>query len=137
MKYISEDREKDTFAFKATKEELEVCSKVMNLALKELGEEFNTRHQDSHEEPYETGLVLGKKLEAILDAHKDVSPPDLITITIRFFEAGIIYDAFNEVCNALSFGYRNTPTLKQLIGYNEEELRTFYAHYKKVYMDCI
>ncbi|WP_203412882.1 hypothetical protein [Entomobacter blattae] len=73
MKYISEDREKDTFAFIATKEELKVCIKVVHIALERLGEEFNDRHQFSEEEPYETGLVLEEKLKNLLEQHKNSS----------------------------------------------------------------
>ncbi|QNT78414.1 hypothetical protein [Entomobacter blattae] len=135
MKRILKDQENDILTFETTREELEVCSKVTHLALDWLGDEFSARHQDTHEDPYETGLELGKTLEALLDEHKDVSPPDLITITIRFFEAGIIYDAFNEVCNGLSFGFANVPTLKELIGYNKEELKAFYDRYEKIYLN--
>ncbi|QNT78417.1 hypothetical protein [Entomobacter blattae] len=131
MKLITAKLKEDLFIFEATKEELEVCSKVTHLALDWLGDEFDARHQDTHESPYETGLELDKKLETLLEEHKD---EDIITVKIRAFEAGIIYDAFNEVCNGLSFGFANIPTLKELIGYNKEELRIFYDRYKKIFL---
>ncbi|QNT78419.1 hypothetical protein [Entomobacter blattae] len=137
MKYISEDPKKDIFTFEATKEELEVCTKVIHLALEWLDEDFNTRNQNTSEDAYRAGLKLNKKLLVLLDEHKEDTPVDTIIITIRFLEASIIYACFNEVCNGLSFGFANVPPLKELIGYDKEELRTVYAHYKKVYMDCI
>ncbi|QNT78636.1 hypothetical protein [Entomobacter blattae] len=108
---------------------------MLHVCLKQLGEEFNTRHQDIHEDPYETGLELDKKLEALFEQHKNYTSDDIITIKIRAFEAGIIYDAFNEVCNGLSFGFANIPTRKQLFGYDREALVEFYDHYEKIFLN--
>ncbi|QNT78420.1 hypothetical protein [Entomobacter blattae] len=131
MKLITAKLKEDLFIFEATKEELEVCSKVTHLALDWLGDEFDARHQDTHESPYETGLELDKKLETLLEEHKD---EDIITVKIRAFEAGIIYDAFNEVCNGIPFGRKTTPSLEQLTGYSREELKEFYNRYEKIFL---
>ncbi|QNT78425.1 hypothetical protein [Entomobacter blattae] len=136
MKLILEDQEKDIFIFEATKEELEVCFKVVHIALERLGEEFNDRTQSSDEEPYETGLVLEKKLKTLLEQHKDLSSQGIIlNITIRSFEASIIFNAFNEVCNGLHFGVAHIPTLEQLSGYSREELLEFFDSYEKIYFN--
>ncbi|QNT78413.1 hypothetical protein [Entomobacter blattae] len=134
MKLITAKLKEDLFTFEATKEELKVCAKVLHVALKRLGEEFNTRHQDSHESPYETGMELEKKLTLILEQYKNSTLDDIITIKIRAFEAGIIYDAFNEVCNGLSFGFSTIPTYEQFFDYSREELKEFYNRYEKIFL---
>ncbi|QNT78635.1 hypothetical protein [Entomobacter blattae] len=96
MKYLSEDRKNDLFIFAATKEELEVCSKVTHLALDWLGDEFDARNQNTYESPYETGLELDKKLATLVEEHKNAALTDIITVNIRFFEASIYLCLFQR-----------------------------------------